>query len=111
MLSRAALLRVAAFVLLFIGLAGALCVDQKARREQAVSQPDDVVASEPLAPGDSMRYGYQMGQISGQTGVLVDRLVKGIGELGHGRPLAVLITVAAFAVAGGLLIGADRAGR
>jgi hypothetical protein len=105
------MLRLAAFVALFVGLAAAVCVDQNARHEQTVSQPDDVVASSALPPGDSKRYDYQMGQISGETGVLADHAARGIGGIWHGRPLAVLIAVASFAAAGGLLIAADRSAR
>jgi len=66
------------------------------------------LAISPLAPDDSKRYGYQVGQLSGEAGVLVDRAMRGGGWLFHGRPLAVAIAVASFAGAGVLLTAADK---
>jgi hypothetical protein len=104
------LLRAAAFAILLLGLAAAVRVDQASRRDQAAlaDQPTDMLAASPLAPGDSKRYGYQMGQISGDTGLLLDRAVRAGAWFCHGRPLAILMAVASFAAAGALLIAADR---
>ena len=107
-ISRATLLRVAAFAILLPGLFASVRVDQKASRA-AADVSDDVAAATPLAPDDSKRYGYQVGQLTGAPGLLLDRATRGVGWLLQGRPLAVLIAVGAFAAAGGLLYAADRA--
>jgi len=108
--SRATLLRIAAFAILFLGLAAAVGIDQAASRAQALSadQPSDLLAAAPLAPGDSKHYGYQVGQLSGGVGLLVIRAAQAVAPLGQGRPLAVLIAIASFAAAGVLLLAADK---
>jgi hypothetical protein len=110
--TRPSLFRLAAFSILFLGLALAVWVDQGARREQSrvARQDAATLAVAPLAPGDSKRYGYQVGQLSGEAGVLVDRGMRAAGWLFHGRPLAVMIAVVSFAGAGALLAAADKAG-
>lgn len=106
--SRPVRLRAAAFLLLVAGLALAARIDQNARLAQAAAADQDILAAAPLAPGDSKRYGYQVGQLSGQTGVLFDRASQAASGLFHGRPLALLIALASFAAAGALLLAADR---
>lgn len=105
------MLRAAGFVILFLGLALAVRINQSASQVQveqaAVDQ--EMLAEAPLAPADSKRYGYEVGQLSGETGLLVDRAFRAADWLLHGRPLAVLIAVASFTAAGALLIAADRA--
>jgi hypothetical protein len=101
-------LRLAAFAILFIGLLLAVRIDQAARREQAQSLDQETLAESSLSPADSKRYGYQVGQLTGNVGVLASHFVQSAGSLTHGRPLAILIAITSFAAAGALLIVADR---
>ena len=108
-LSRSAFLQLAAFAVLIIGLGLAVRIDQASRRAEATAPDQDTLAAAALAPGDSKRYDYQMGQLSGNIGVLFGHFVQAASSLAHGRPLAVVIALASFAAAGGLLVAADKA--
>ncbi len=110
LLSRPALLRAVALALLVGGLAVAFHIDQSASRAAAAeaSRPSDELAIAPLPVDDSKRYGYQVGQLSGGIGVLMDRFGRSVSVLGQGRPLAIVVVVASFAAAGALLLRADR---
>jgi hypothetical protein len=108
-LSRTALLRLAAFVILFLGLALAVRIDQAARSARSGQQDPDILAADPLSPTDSKHYGYQMGQLSGPVGVLFSHFTDTLSSLSHGRPLAILIALTSFAAAGALLVLADKA--
>jgi len=99
---------VAGFAVLIIGLAAAVLVDRAARRDESV-QPADMLAAAPLAPEDSKRFGYQMGQLTGNGWQLIDRAEQAASRLLHGRPLAVSIGLISFATAGALLFAADKA--
>jgi hypothetical protein len=106
---RPTLLRLAAFTILFIGLVLAIRIDRAARRSQLLPIDQDTLAESPLSPADSKRYGYQIGQLTGNVGVLVDHFAQAASSLTHGRPLAILIAATSFVAAGTLLIIADKA--
>ncbi len=105
------MLRAIALAVLLGGLAVAFHIDQSASRAEAAeaSQPSDELAMAPLPPDDSKRYGYQVGQLSGGIGLLMDRFGRSVSFLGQGRPLAIVVVLFSFAAAGALLLMADRA--
>jgi len=110
-MSRANVMRAGAFAIVLAGIVVAGRVYEAANRAEAVVTDPDADAAAGLAPGDSKRYGYQVGQVSGPVGVLVDRVVR-MGEAAtHGRPLAALIALGAFWGGAWLLVAADRAGK
>ena len=64
-------------------------------------QPSDLAS---LNPDDSARYSRQVEIYYGKVGVLTEKWLRGIEELGHGKALAKTLVFASLVVAGGLFV-------
>jgi hypothetical protein len=94
------MLRVLAVTILVSGLGSAISIwlAQDRRDRQMMAEGADI--AEPLAPEDSRRYTHDMEMYYGETGLLVDKLKRSLGELTHGKPLAKRIALTSLVVAG-----------
>jgi hypothetical protein len=97
-------LNLAGAILLTVGITASAAIwwAQDRADRQAGGEWTNVV--DWLAPEDSARYTRQVEIYYGKIGVLTEKWLQGLGELGHGKPLAKLIAVTSCIAAGGLWV-------
>ncbi len=86
------------------GIAGVIFMNAR----DSVPSVQSVEEDSPLSPGDSRKYSRNVEIYSGSTGLLLDRWMQAVRELGHSKTMAIVIAAVSLAGSVGCFKAASR---